>query len=254
MQKILSSIQQKHTSNQKSIAVLIDPDKVKAVDELMPIITIANENYVDYFFVGGSLITNTALPKVVQLIKENSSIPVLLFPGSNMHITSLADGLLFLSLISGRNPDLLIGQHVAAAQLIKESKLEVLPTGYLLVDGGIATSVVYMSNTAPIPANKPSIASSTAMAGEMLGHKLIYLDAGSGAITPVHADIISSVRKAISVPLIVGGGINTKERAQRALQAGADIIVMGNALEKNPNLLIEVSNSIYDFNKSLNIN
>lgn len=253
MESILNTIQQKREAGQKSIAVLIDPDKVEHSDVLKNIIDIANENYVSYFFVGGSLITNETLPKVVNTIKEHSSIPVVLFPGSNMHISNNADGLLLLSLISGRNPDLLIGQHVEAAQMLKNSGLQILPTGYILIDGGVTTSVVYMSNTVPIPSDKYSIASSTAIAGEMLGQQLIYMDAGSGAINPISADMIASVKNSIDIPLIIGGGIRTTESAMQALEAGADVIVIGNAIEKNPNLLIEVSNAIYDLNKSLNV-
>lgn len=253
METILNTIKQRHKVGQKSIAVLIDPDKIHHQDELNTVIKIANENYVDYFFVGGSLITNSSLPNIINLIKVQSSIPILLFPGSNMQINDQADGLLLLSLISGRNPDLLIGQHVIAAPILKNSGLEILSTGYMLIDGGSATSVVYMSNTLPIPSEKYSIASSTAMAGEMLGNQLIYLDAGSGAANAINSKMINAVREAVNVPLIVGGGINSSEKAMDALHAGADVIVIGNAAEKNPNLLIEVSNTIYDFNKSLDI-
>lgn len=253
METILNTIIQRHKAGQKSIAVLIDPDKVQHPDELSVVIKIANENYVDYFFVGGSLITNSSLPDIINLIKSQSSIPVLLFPGSNMQIDNDADGLLLLSLISGRNPDLLIGQHVIAAPILKNSGLEIISTGYMLIDGGSTTSVVYMSNTLPIPSEKYSIATSTAMAGEMLGNQLIYMDAGSGAANSINSKMINAVREAVNIPLIVGGGINSSLKAMNALQSGADIIVIGNAAEKNPNLLIEVSNTIYDFNKSLDI-
>lgn len=218
METILNTIKQRHKVGQKSIAVLIDPDKIHHQDELNTVIKIANENYVDYFFVGGSLITNSSLPNIINLIKVQSSIPILLFPGSNMQINDQADGLLLLSLISGRNPDLLIGQHVIAAPILKNSGLEILSTGYMLIDGGSATSVVYMSNTLPIPSEKYSIASSTAMAGEMLGNQLIYLDAGSGAANAINSKMINAVREAVNVPLIVGGGINSSEKAMDALR------------------------------------
>ena len=253
MATILELAQKRSKQGHKSIAVLIDPDKIKNTEQLATIIKIGNENYVDYFFVGGSLLINSFLPDVVSLIKSQSDIPVLLFPGSNMQIDKHADGLLFLSLISGRNPDLLIGQHVVAAPILKESGLEVISTGYILIDGGSSTSVVYMSNTLPIPAEKIGIAISTAMAGEMLGNQFIYMDAGSGALNPVNAEMIGAVRHTINVPLIVGGGISTVEKAMESLNAGADIVVIGNAIEKNPNLLIGVSNAIYDFNKTLDI-
>jgi putative glycerol-1-phosphate prenyltransferase len=164
-------------------------------------------------------------------------VPVVLFPGSNLYIHSDADGILFLSLISGRNPEFLIGQHVVAAPLLKASGLEILPTGYMLVDGGKPTTVSYISNTQPIPADKADIAACTAMAGEMLGQQLLYLDAGSGAENPVSPGMISAVKKATSLPLLAGGGIRSGEQARNAWEAGADCIVIGNVLESNPGLL-----------------
>ncbi|MDH5475533.1 MAG: geranylgeranylglyceryl/heptaprenylglyceryl phosphate synthase [Cyclobacteriaceae bacterium] len=253
METILNTIIHRHTLGQKSIAVLIDPDKVHNSDELDTVIKIANENYVDYFFVGGSHITNSFFSNVISIIKSKSNIPVLLFPGSHLQIDDKADGIFLLSLLSGRNPEFLIGQHVVAAPILKRSELEIISTGYILIEGGATTSVEYMSNTTPIPSGKYSIASSTAMAGEMLGKQLIYMDAGSGAPNPINSKMIRSVADAISIPLIVGGGIKSKEMAVDALDSGADIIVIGNAIEKNPNLLIEVSNTIYDMNKELNI-
>jgi putative glycerol-1-phosphate prenyltransferase len=184
-------------------------------------------------------------------MKENVSIPVILFPGSSLQIDPSADAILFLSLISGRNPDLLIGQHVIAAPILRNNKIEVIPTGYILVNSGKTTSVAYISNTTPIPEDKYSLAACTALAGEMLGLRLVYLDAGSGAEREISAKMISAVRKAVSVPLIVGGGINTSRKAITALEAGADLIVIGNALEKDPNLLTEIADKIYDWNQSV---
>jgi putative glycerol-1-phosphate prenyltransferase len=161
-----------------------------------------------------------------------------------------ADAILFLSLISGRNPDFLIGQHVISAPILKKSSLEILPTGYILVDSGKQTTVSYMSNTTPIPHDKPEIAACTAMAGEMLGLKLMYLDAGSGAQRAISPKMISIVRKSVDVPLIVGGGIRSANEAYEAMLAGADTIVIGNGIEKNPALLAEVSEKIDDFNKA----
>lgn len=248
---ILKSLQERHQAGKKSIAVLVDPDKMDDVGKLNTLIRLASENCIDYFFVGGSLITTTNLAEVVKLIKENVSIPVILFPGSSLQIDANADGILFLSLISGRNPDLLIGQHVVAAPILKNNKLEVMPTGYLLINSGKTTSVAYISNTTPIPDDKYSLAACTAMAGEMLGLRLIYLDAGSGAEKEISNKMINAVRKAVDVPLIVGGGINTSQKAINALEAGADLIVIGNALEKDPNLLIEISDKVYDWNQSI---
>jgi phosphoglycerol geranylgeranyltransferase len=248
---VLEALNTRRKQGKKSIAVLIDPDKISDEDQLESLLRLANENCVDYFFVGGSLVTTTNLTDVVKTIKDSISIPVILFPGSALQIDPSADAILFLSLISGRNPDLLIGQHVVAAPILKSNKLEILPTGYILINSGKTTSVAYISNTTPIPEDKYSLAACTAMAGEMLGLKLIYLDAGSGAEREVNKKMISTVRKAVDVPLIVGGGINTPQKALNALEAGADLIVVGNALEKSPELLTEIAEKIYDWNQTV---
>jgi putative glycerol-1-phosphate prenyltransferase len=249
--QILNILETRRTEGKKSIAVLVDPDKVGSPEQLNPLIRLANENCVDFFFVGGSLVTTTNLGDVIKHIKKNTSIPVLIFPGSSLQIDPSADALLFLSLISGRNPDLLIGQHVIAAPILKNNKLEVIPTGYILINSGKTTSVAYISNTTPIPEDKYSLAACTALAGEMLGLRLIYLDAGSGAENEINAKMINTVRKTVKAPLIVGGGINTSRKAIAALDAGADVIVIGNALEKDPNLLTEISDKVYDWNQSI---
>jgi phosphoglycerol geranylgeranyltransferase len=232
----------------KAFAVLIDPDKLNEAGLLMTI-DLAIKANVDYIFVGGSLVVTDTLDKVVSTIKEKSTIPVILFPGSPDQITPKADALLYLSLISGRNPELLIGQHVISAPFVRQSGLEIMPVGYMLVDGGTPTTVSYISNTNPIPANKNDIASCTAMAGEMLGLKLIYMDAGSGALRAIPTAMISQVAKYIQIPLIVGGGITTAEKAKEDCLAGADIIVVGNAIEKDPALISEISNAIHSLNK-----
>ncbi len=249
--KILEILQQRYLQGKKSIAVLVDPDKAEDPAKLKQLIHLANENCIDFFFVGGSLITTPNLSEVVQSIKEDVNIPVILFPGSSVQIDPSADAILFLSLISGRNPDLLIGQHVQAAPILKNNRMEVMPTGYMLISSGRTTSVAYISNTTPIPEDKYSLAACTALAGEMLGLRLIYLDAGSGAEREISPRMISAVRKSISVPLIVGGGITTPQKAISALEAGADMIVIGNALEKNPDLLTEISDRVYDWNQSV---
>ncbi len=246
---LLSTFKDRHAQGKKSIAVLIDPDKLEEPARLLHLINLASENCVDYFFVGGSLITTANLSHVVRTIKESVNIPVILFPGNSMQIDPAADGILFLSLISGRNPELLIGQHVIAAPVLRNTNLEVIPTGYMLVNSGKTTSVAYISNTIPIPEDKYSLASCTALAGEMLGLQAIYMDAGSGAEREISARMIAEVRKTIRVPLIIGGGINTPEKALRALEAGADMIVIGNALEKEPDLLIEISDKVYEWNQ-----
>ena len=225
----------------KALAVLIDPDKVEDMAACRQLVRMSIENQVSFFLVGGSLITRDNFGEVVRMVKEESELPVILFPGSNLHIEPSADAILFLSLISGRNPELLIGQHVVAAPVLKRSGMEVLSTGYILINSGAPTAVSYMSNTVPIPHDKPSVVACTAMAGEMLGLKLIYLEAGSGAERPIDAKTIRLVRKSVSVPLIVGGGINDRYQAQRALEAGADMLVVGNAIERNPPFLAELA-------------
>ena len=248
--KILSSLLEKRQLGKKSIAVLIDPDKVEDHSRLHHLINLANENCVDYFFVGGSLVTSANLSEVVKKIKENVNIPVVLLPGNVMQVDASADAVLFLSLISGRNPELLIGQHVVAAPILKNTRLEVIPTGYMLINSGKITSVAYISNTTPIPDDKYSLAASTALAGQMLGLQVVYIDAGSGAEREISPRMIAAVRKTISIPLVVGGGINSARKAIAALEAGADMIVVGNALEKDPDLLTEVSEKIYEWNKA----
>uniref|UniRef100_UPI0040475C45 geranylgeranylglyceryl/heptaprenylglyceryl phosphate synthase n=1 Tax=Roseivirga sp. TaxID=1964215 RepID=UPI0040475C45 len=235
------------------MALLVDPDDLNE-GGMKAIVNAAIENKVDYFLVGGSLITSNNLESVVDAIKAFSTIPCILFPGNAIQIHPEADAILFLSLISGRNPELLIGQHVVAAPVLKRSNLEIIPTGYILIHSGRPTSVSYMSNTQPIPNDKPSLAISTAMAGEMLGLKCIYMDAGSGALEPVSAKVIKSVKRNIDIPLIIGGGINSKRKAQEALEAGADMIVIGNGAQKNLSLLAEVSDVIQYLNETLNVN
>jgi len=240
---IYSSISEKRKQGLTQLAVLIDPDKPDA-DTLLDVIDKSNKANVDLFFIGGSLLVSDNMDDYIRLIKANSEIPVVIFPGSANQISKHADGILFLSLISGRNPELLIGQHVLAAPQLKTTKLEIIPTGYILIDGGKTTTVSYMSSSVPIPADKEEIAVSTAMAGEMLGLKLIYMDAGSGAKNMIREEMTQSVRENIKVPLIIGGGIDNAEKASRVARAGADVIVVGNAIEKDVGLIKEISDSI----------
>ena len=248
-----TAINKKLADGTKSLAVLIDPDKVSNPKELNSLLRMASECYVDFIFVGGSHLMQNNLSDVIGEIKATTDIPVVLFPGSTMQIDKQADAILFLSLISGRNPELLIGQHVVAAPILKNSGLEIIPTGYMLISSERNSSVAYMSNTAPIPPDKLSVAASTAMAGEMLGLQAIYMDAGSGAPQIIPPRMISAVRKNTSVPLIAGGGINSVEKARKVLDSGADVIVIGNAIEKNPDLMIGVSELIYTSNQALNV-
>jgi phosphoglycerol geranylgeranyltransferase len=233
---------------QKSLAILLDPDKTNTA-QLQDLVHDAMLNNVSYFFVGGSLISNYQLQNVILSIKALCEIPIVLFPGNSLHIVAEADGLLMLSLISGRNPEYLIGQHVTAAPLIQQSQLEVLPTGYILIDGGRATTVSYISNTNPIPADKPEIAACTALAGQFLGLQYMYLDAGSGAQQPVSSATITAVRKAVQCPLIVGGGINSRQKAIAAWQAGADLLVVGNKLEQEPQFINQLGAVMAELNQ-----
>lgn len=241
---VYQSLLTQKNSAQKSFAVLVDPDKIKAndIDELTKLCV---EAKVDYLLVGGSLVISNHLDEVVSHIKRNCHIPVMLFPGSPSQITKHADALLYLSLISGRNADLLIGQHVISAPSVKQSGLEIISTGYMVIDGGAPTTVSYISNALPIPADKNEIAICTAMAGEMLGMKLIYMDAGSGARKPISETMIKAVADNIQVPLVVGGGITDPEKAYRNCKAGADLIVIGNAIEKDRALVQEMSSAIH---------
>lgn len=243
-QSIYQSLTLKKKEGKKSFVVLIDPDKANKT-ELDELIELSITAKVDYFFVGGSLVISNHLDEVVQYIKANSSIPVIIFPGSPNQVSKFADALLYLSLISGRNAELLIGQHVVSAPFVKQSGLEIIPTGYLVIDGGAPTTVSYISNTSPVPADKNEIAMCTAMAGEMLGMKLIYMDAGSGAKRAITESMIESVAKNIEVPLIVGGGILEPEKAYRNCKAGADVIVVGNAIEKDASLIKEMAAAVH---------
>jgi putative glycerol-1-phosphate prenyltransferase len=191
------------------------------------------------------LVISNQLDEVVQQIKRNCDIPVILFPGSPSQVSRFADALLYLSVISGRNPELLIGQHVISAPFVKQSGLEIISTGYMVIDGGAPTTVSYISNTAPIPADKNEIAMCTAMAGEMLGMKLIYMDAGSGARRPITESMIEKVSQVIETPLVIGGGITNPEKAYLNCKAGADVIVIGNAIEKDASLIKEMAAAIH---------
>jgi len=241
---IYHSLEERKRQGKKSFAVLIDPDKVNDRDTIHLAEQAVNAG-VDYLFVGGSLVVSNYLDECVQLIKKHCHIPVILFPGSPSQVSKYADALLYLSLISGRNADLLIGQHVVSAPVVKQSGLEIMPTGYMVIDGGAPTTVSYISNATPIPADKDDIAVCTAMAGEMLGMKLIYMDAGSGAKRAISEEMIARVAKIISVPLIIGGGIKEPEKAYLNCKAGADLIVVGNAIEKDSSLIKEMAAAVH---------
>ena len=236
-QHILNRIKE----GKKSLTVLIDPDKINDQLSLIKVIKQCEVARVNFIFIGGSSLSKDNFHTIAREIKSITDIPLVIFPGNHQQISHTADAILFLSLISGRNPEYLIGQHVLAAPKLKRSGLEIIPTGYLLIDSGKITSVHYISNTFPIPRDKPSIAAHTAMAGEMIGMKMIYLEAGSGALYTVPLDMISEVKESIEVPLIVGGGIRKKSTLREIFEAGADMVVIGNIIEKDPDFLNELA-------------
>ena len=233
-------------SGTKLFAILIDPDK-QDQNALIKIAKEAKNSCADYFFIGGSLLTYDYLDDCITILKKHTNIPIILFPGNAMQINNKADAILFLSLISGRNAEMLIGKQVITAPILNNSSIEIMSTGYMLIDSGKATTASYMSNTNPIPHNKDAVATCTAMAGEMLGLSLIFMDGGSGAEVPISENMITAVSKAINVPLIIGGGISSAEKAIANCHAGADIIVVGNAIEKNTSLIYEIGSAIKQY-------
>jgi putative glycerol-1-phosphate prenyltransferase len=225
----------------KGIAVLIDPDKFKstiAIEQYLEKIKLAQP---DFLFIGGSSVAKSDFDRCVDAAKKMLSTPIIIFPGASHHLSKNADALLFLSLISGRNPDFLIGQHVEAMDELAQIDIETIPTSYLLIDGGKMTSVQYFSRTQPIPQNEISIATKTALAGKHLGQKLIYADAGSGAIQPISSAMIKALSK-INSPLIIGGGLKTIKGIQEAHESGANLVVIGNKLEEDIDFLLDLKN------------
>jgi putative glycerol-1-phosphate prenyltransferase len=233
---LLTHIKKAKKENKQLLAILLDPDKL-SINQVADKIERINKHRVDYIFVGGSLLFTNVLDAIVIEIKKHTTIPVILFPGNAMQISTNADAILFLSLLSGRNPEFLIGNQVIAAPLLKQTNLEIISTSYLLIESGRETTASYISNTKPIPRNKPEIAMATALAGEMMGHQLIYLDGGSGAQKVVPSRVIQQIAKNTQNPIIVGGGIQNTKQLQDVYQAGATIAVIGTAFEKNDLLL-----------------
>jgi len=246
---IYNQILEKSQQGRKQLAILVDPDKVLNRD-IELIARNAAKAGADYFFVGGSLLVTNEMDRCIKTLKANGNIPVILFPGNTMQMSTKADGILFLSLISGRNAEMLIGLHVIAAPYLKLSPLEVISCGYMLIESGQTTAVQYMSNTRPIPSEKNEIAICTAMAGEMLGLKLIYLEAGSGARNSVPLPMIQQVKQSIGIPLIVGGGLQTPEKAAGAASSGADIVVVGTAIENDFTLIAEMVDAVHGVSKN----
>jgi phosphoglycerol geranylgeranyltransferase len=221
----------------KILALLIDPDET-TIERLPALIGNLEDTGVSFILVGGTLVNQPA-DLLISAIRQITSVPVVLFPGNPNQLSDKADGLLLLSLISGRNPEFLIGNHVIAAHFLKKSSLEIIPTGYMLIENGRTSSVEYLSNTRPLPGNKADLAVSTAIAGEMLGLKMIYMEGGSGAGNIIPPELISAVRENITIPLCVGGGIKTAADLKRVFDSGADMAVVGTAAEENPEILME---------------
>ena len=238
--KLHTIIETKLAKKQKLFSVLIDPDK-QNFSELLKTIETCNDSKIDFFLVGGSIITKGNIDNTVHAIKENSNIPVILFPGSHSHLSNKADGILFLSLISGRNPEFLIGNQFRATPLLKESNLEIIPTGYILVNSGNTTTAIKVSETPPIEYSESELAATTALTGQYLGQKLIYIDGGSGAQRPISAEMITKTKETLEIPLIIGGGITSPSVARSIYHSGADIIVIGNGAEEKRSLIHEIS-------------
>lgn len=228
----------------KKVAILVDPDKMSSATDLNPLIEKIQTLNPSFIFVGGSSVDPVDFSNCVRNIKGKTALPIVIFPGSHLQISPLADAILFLSLISGRNPDFLIGHQIESAPVLRKMNLETIPTGYVLIDGGKPSSVAYISQTTPIPADQISIVVNTVIAGEMLGLKAIFLDAGSGAEKPISTEIIKAVRKNTNLPLIVGGGIKTKKQLENALGAGADLVVIGNKIEEDNHFLTDIKETL----------
>lgn len=236
----MNSILNQIISAEKSIAILIDPEKFiqNCSNDFFKKLAICNP---DFIFIGGSTVSAGDFKTCVQLLKENTRLPLVIFPGASHQIDENADAILFLSLLSGRNPDYLIGHHVNASEELEKMNLEIIPTSYLLIDGGKKSSVEYVSQTTPIPADQTSIARKTALAGKLQGKLLTYIDCGSGALFPATSSMIQAV-KSVNLPLVVGGGIRTIEQIEMAHKSGANVVVIGNKIEADIDFLLDIAN------------
>ena len=229
---IYQDILEAKRNGQKLLAILLDPDKI-ILERLEVLIEKINQSPATHLFIGGSHVQNNILDELIIALKQKISLPIVLFPGNPSQISAQADAILFLSLISGRNPDYLIGHQVDAVPILKKTHLEIISTGYVLIESGSETAVARVSNTKPLDRNNCEYVMYTAQAGEMLGHKLIYLEAGSGAKQAVPLEIIKKASNNIEIPLIVGGGIIDLQGIQKAYEAGADLVVIGTAFEND---------------------
>jgi phosphoglycerol geranylgeranyltransferase len=248
---IYQQLLQLHKSKRKGFAVLIDPDNI-SVKNAGQLAQASQDAQADFIFLGGSLMVSNHIDECLKAIKAETNLPVLLFPGNPNQVSTYADALLYLTLVSGRNPELLIGAHVTSAPHVKASGLEIISTAYMVIDGGAPTTVSYMSGSLPIPHDKNDIAVCTALAAAMQGKHILYMDAGSGAARPISESMISKVSDNVSLPLIVGGGIIEPEKAYLNCKAGADVIVVGNAIEKNQTLIKEMANAVHSVKVNVN--
>jgi phosphoglycerol geranylgeranyltransferase len=239
-------ILEKFSSKLGQIAVLIDPDKTNDIKSLTEVVKKAEWAGVDYLFVGGSTVNEADFGKVIETIKSFSKLPLVIFPGANNQLSSKADAILYLSLLSGRNPEYLIGQHVQNAESVLELNIEVIPTSYILIDGGKQTSVAYVSQTQPIPHHNNKIAEKTAIAGFLQGKQITFFDAGSGALASVPLKVLEHTKKVISTPILVGGGIQSKQQLVDYTNAGANVLVIGNKIEEELDFLLDVRDFIYE--------
>lgn len=233
MKQIYSEIISAKNEGRNLLAILLDPDKIE-INQLEHLLSKINASPATHIFIGGSSGNMSHLEMIIAILKQNCALPLILFPGDASQISNQADGILFLSLLSGRNPEYLIEQQVKAAPILKKSSLEVIPTGYILIESGAQTAVERVSKTSPIPRTNTELIVATAMAGELMGNQLIYLEAGSGAQLAVPLNIISEVKANVIVPIIVGGGIRTLTQIEEAYVAGADLVVIGTAFENDP--------------------
>ncbi|WP_248724848.1 geranylgeranylglyceryl/heptaprenylglyceryl phosphate synthase [Seonamhaeicola sp. ML3] len=239
MKSIYKNIESSILKGEKLLAVLIDPDKMK-LEQLSGFMLKLNQSVTTHVFIGGSRVNAQATDNLVKEVKKYTHLPIVLFPGDVNQISDQADALLYLSLISGRNPEYLIGKHVLAIPRLLEMDLEIIPTGYLLIDGGKKTAVESVTATKSLPQENTQDIINTAKAGEFLGMKLIYLEAGSGANIAVAPEIISSVKAYVDIPIIVGGGIRTKQQLDLAYKNGADLVVIGTAFEEDDSFFDEL--------------
>lgn len=238
----MNTLLEKISRKKGQIALLIDPEKTHSSDHIDTLLHKAGFAGVDYIFIGGSTVARKELEQCVRNVKQKTTIPVLLFPGSSSQLSEDADGLLFLNLLSGRNPDFLIGHQVACAEEVFDMNLEVIPTSYLLIDGGKMSSVAYVSQTTPIPRDQHNIAVKTSIAGYLMGQQLTFLDAGSGALNAVPVELVRKISSKLPTPIIVGGGIRDTETITAFARAGANIIVIGNKIEEEVDFLLDLAN------------